>query len=86
MYTKCTCNYLFPKGLDNTCEGNIEDNQHMNKFKAHIPWKRGANANEIDTKKKKKCTWPTRKLYSTDWRWGLALGVTQILGLVSGVM
>ena len=36
-----------------------------------------------------KCTWPTpafcvgtqRNLYSTDWRRGLALGVTQILEL-----
>ena len=40
-----------------------------------------------------KCTWPTRKfcvgyllhLYSTDWRRGLASGVTQILGLASGI-
>ena len=39
-----------------------------------------------------KCTWPTRKfcvgyplhLYSTDWRRGLALGLTQNLGLASG--
>ena len=40
-----------------------------------------------------KCTWPTRKfcvgyplhLYSTDWHQGLASGVTQILGLASGI-
>ena len=40
-----------------------------------------------------KYTWPTaafcvgtqRNLYSTDWRRGLALGLTQILGLASGV-
>ena len=25
-------------------------------------------------------------LYPTDWRWGFALGVTEILGLASGVM
>ena len=50
------------------------------------------NANEIYTKNMK-CTWPTRKfcvgyplhLYSTDWRRGLALGVTQILGLASEI-
>ena len=50
------------------------------------------NANEIYTKNMK-YTWPTpafcfgtqRNLYSTDWRRGLALGLTQILGLVSGV-
>ena len=44
------------------------------------------NANEINTKNIK-CTWPTRKLwfgtqhnlYSTDLRWGFALGVSQIL-------
>ena len=41
------------------------------------------------TQKNMKCTWPTpafyvvtqRNLYSTDWRRGLALGVTQILAL-----
>ena len=46
------------------------------------------NTNEMDTKNMK-CTWPTRdqtprtqrKLYSTGWRWGLALGITQILAL-----
>ena len=40
-----------------------------------------------------KCTWPTpefcigtqRHLYSTDWRRGLASGLTQIPGLASGV-
>ena len=40
-----------------------------------------------------KYTWPTpafcvgtqRNLYSTDWRRGLVLGLTQILGLASGV-
>ena len=60
-------------------------------------WKWGShwlpNANEIYTKKKK-CTWPTpefcvgtqRHLYSTDWRRGLALGLTQILGFASGVL
>ena len=50
------------------------------------------NANEIYTKNMK-CTWPTRKfcvgyplhLYSTDWRRGLASGVTQTLGLASGI-
>ena len=49
------------------------------------------NANEIYTKNMK-CTWPTRKLcvgyplhlYSTDWRRGLASGLTQILGWASG--
>ena len=48
------------------------------------------NANEIYTKNMK-YTWPTpafcigtqRNLYSTDWRRGLALGLTQILGLAS---
>ena len=60
-------------------------------------WKWGSrwvpNANEIYTKNMK-CTWPTpafcvgtqRNLYSTDWRRGLTPGVTQILGLASGVM
>ena len=59
-------------------------------------WKWGLrwlpNANEIYTKKMK-CKWPTpeffvgtqRHLYSTDWRWGLASGLTQIIGLASGV-
>ena len=50
------------------------------------------NANEIYTKNMK-FTWPTRKfcvgyplhLYCTDWRPGLASGVTQILGLASGI-
>ena len=50
------------------------------------------NANEIYTKTMK-YTWPTpafcigtqRNLYSTDWRRGLASGLTQILGLASGV-
>ena len=50
------------------------------------------DANEIDINKMK-CTCPTpaptpeaqRHLYSTDWRRGLASGVTQILGLASGV-
>ena len=50
------------------------------------------NAKEINTKKMK-CTCPTpaptpeaqRHLYSTDWRRGLASGLTQILGLASGV-
>ena len=36
-----------------------------------------------------KYTWPTpedpKHLHSTDWRWGLASGVMQILGLSSGV-
>ena len=49
------------------------------------------NANEIYTKDMK-CTWPTPEfcvgyplhLYSTDWRRGLALGLTQNLGLASG--
>ena len=49
------------------------------------------NAKEIYTKNMK-YTWPTpafcvgtqRNLYSTDWRRGLALGLTQILGLASG--
>ena len=49
------------------------------------------NTNEIDTKNMK-CTCPTREislgsqrnLYSTDLRWGFALGVTQILGLALG--
>ena len=49
------------------------------------------NTNEIYTKKKK-YTWPTQafcvgtqhNLYSTDWRRGLASGLTQILGLASG--
>ena len=49
------------------------------------------NANEMSTKNMK-CAWPTRKfcigdplnLYSTDSRWGFALGVTQILGLALG--
>ena len=27
-----------------------------------------------------------RNLYSTDWLWGFALGLMQILGLTSGVM
>ena len=64
--------------------------------KAHIPpemgFALGTNANEIYTKKMK-YTWPTpafcvgtqRQLYSTDWRRGLASGVTQILGLASGI-
>ena len=55
-------------------------------------WKLGSrwvpNTNEIYTKNMK-CTWPTpvfcvgaqRKLYSTDWRRGLASGKTQILAL-----
>ena len=55
-------------------------------------WKWGShwvpNANEIYIKNMK-CTWPTpafcvgtqRNLYSTDWRRGLASGVTQILAL-----
>ena len=51
-----------------------------------------ANANEIYTKNMK-YTWPMpafcvgtqRNLYSTDWRRGLASGLTQILGLASGV-
>ena len=50
------------------------------------------NAKEINTKNMK-CTCPTpaptpeaqRHLYSTDWRRGLASGVTQILGLASGI-
>ena len=45
------------------------------------------------TQKNMKYTWPTpafcvgtqRQLYSTDWRRGLASGLTQILGLASGV-
>ena len=64
--------------------------------KTHIPpeigFALGTNANEIYTKKKK-YTWPTpafcvgtqRQLYSTDWRRGLVSGVTQILGLASGI-
>ena len=68
----------------------------IKKTKAHIPpeigFALGTNANEIYTKKKK-YTWPTpafcvgtqRQLYSTDWRRGLASGVTQILGLASGI-
>ena len=63
---------------------------------AHIPpeigFALGTNANEIYTKNMK-YTWPTpafcvgtqRQLYSTDWRRGLASGLTQILGLASGV-
>ena len=58
-------------------------------------WKWGSrwvpNANEIYTKNMK-YTWPTpafcvgtqRNLYSTDWRRGLALGLTQNLDLASG--
>ena len=59
-------------------------------------WKLGSrwipNASEIYTKEMK-YTWPTpafcvgtqSNLYSTDWRRGLALGLTQILGLALGV-
>ena len=68
----------------------------INISKAHIPleigFALGTNANEIYTKKMK-YTWPMpafcvgtqRQLYSTDWRRGLASGVTQILGLASGI-
>ena len=60
--------------------------------KAHIPLEMGfplgTKRNEIYTKNMK-CTWPTpafcvgtqRNLYSTDWRRGMALGMTQILAL-----
>ena len=68
----------------------------MVRFKPIFQQKLGSrwvpNVNEIYTKNMK-YTWPTpsfcvgtqRNLYSTDWRWGLALGLTQILDLASGV-
>ena len=64
----------------------------LRKLKPIFHWKWGSrwvpNPNEIYTKNMK-CTWPTpvfcvgtqHNLYSTDWRWGLALGKTQILAL-----
>ena len=69
------------------------------KAKTHKPifhWKWGSrwvpNANEIYTKNMKYtcptpafCVGTQRNQYSTDWRRGLALGLTQILGLASGV-
>ena len=59
-------------------------------------WKWGSrwvpNANEIYTKNMKYtcptpafCVGTQHNLYSTDWRRGLSLGLTQILGLASGV-
>ena len=64
----------------------------MRGIKPIFHWKWGSrwvpNTNEIYTKNMK-CTWPTpafcvgtqRNLYSTDWRRGLASGMTQILEL-----
>ena len=40
--------------------------------KAHIPLKTGPNANKIDTKKRK-CTWPMRKMLHL----GFSIGVKQ---------
>ena len=68
------------------------NNHNHHQLKPTFHWKWGShwvpNANEIYTKNIK-CTWPTpvfcvwtqRKLYSTDWRRGLASGKTQILAL-----
>ena len=67
----------------------------VSSLKPIFHWKWGLrwvpNTNEIYTKNMK-YTWPTpafcvgtqRNLYSTDWCRGLALGLTQILGLASG--
>ena len=67
--------------------GRLKDN-----IPPEIGFALGTNANEIYTKNMK-YTWPTpafcvgtqRQLYSTDWRRGLASGLTQILGLALGV-
>ena len=74
------------------CCGSWTSSQHFRSFKPIFHWKWGSgwlpNANEICTKKwnvhgqRKKFAFGTqRHLYSTDWRWELASGVTQILAL-----
>ena len=74
----------------------FENDVANQEVKPKFHWKWGSrwvpNANEIYTKNMK-YTWPTpafcvgtqHNLYSTDWRRGLASGLTQILGLASGV-
>ena len=62
-------------------------------IKAHIPPKTGFASGRVCITQCMKCTCPTQRpnartqchLYSTGWRRGLASGLTQILGLASGV-
>ena len=81
------CSLLLPVKLESFITKQLKPIFHRKLGSRWVP-----NANEIYTQKKK-YTWPTpafcvgtqRNLYSTDWRRGLASGLTQILGLASGV-
>ena len=75
---------------DSDCKAHIPLRTALAAGRVCVADAKKRNPTQMKSTQKVKCTCPLQKaqhlLYSTDWRQGLASGVTQILDLASGVI